>query len=68
MLQKLNTPARLALLIVVAAAFGFSFLLLDKIFLLSTLNTAALTLYAVLALLGGLLIFACDRALRLARK
>ena len=59
---------RLALLLAVAAAFGLSFLLLDKIFFLSALTTPALTLYAALALLGGLLIWACDRALRLARK
>ena len=59
---------RLALLITVAAAFGLSFLVLDRIFFLTDLTTQALTLYAVLAALGGSLIWLCDRLLRMARK
>ena len=59
---------RLALLVTVAAVFGLSFLLLDRIFFLSTLTVPALTLYAALAALGGSLIWLCDRLLRIARK
>ena len=59
---------RLALLVTVAAAFGLSFLLLDKIFLLTPLTMPALTLYAVLAALGGSLIWLCDRLLRIVRR
>ena len=59
---------RLALLVTVAAVYGLSFLLLDRIFFLSTLTVPALTLYAALAALGGSLIWLCDRLLRIARK
>ena len=47
---------------------SLSFLLLDKIFLLTPLTMPALTLYAVLAALGGSLIWLCDRLLRIVRR
>ena len=59
---------RLALLVIVAAAFTLAFLLLSHIFLLVPLTSPALTLFAVLAVLGGTLIFLCDRLLKMARK
>ena len=58
---------RLILLCAMAAAFALAFLLLGKIFLLVPLTLPALALYAVLALLGGGLIFLCDRLLRSSR-
>ena len=50
-----------------ASVLVLAFLLLGKIFLLVPLTLPALALYAVLALLGGGLIFLCDRLLRSSR-
>ena len=54
---------RIALLALVAAAFALSFLLLGHIFLLVPLSGPALSLYAGLAVLGGLITFVSDRLL-----
>ena len=55
---------RLILLTVVAAAFALAFILLGHIFFLVPLTPPALALYGGLVMLGGSLIFLCDRLLR----
>ena len=59
---------RLGLLCAVAAAFVLAFLLLGKVFFLVPLTLPAFMLYTGLALLGGCLVFLCDRLLRSARR
>ena len=54
---------RAALIAAVAAAFVLAILLLGKIFFLQPLTGAAMGLYAGLAVLGGAVIFLCDRLL-----
>ncbi|MBR3334950.1 MAG: HAD-IC family P-type ATPase [Clostridia bacterium] len=55
---------RLILLAAVGAAFALAFILLGHVFFLVPLTPPALALYGGLALLGGCLIFLCDRLLR----
>ena len=54
---------RIVLMLLVAAAFALSFLLLGNIFLLVPLSGPALTLYAGLVILGFVVIFVSDRLL-----
>ena len=60
--QPMNRT-RIALLVVVAAAFAGAYLLLGKIFFLLPLSGAALGLYAGLSVFGGAVIFLCGRLL-----
>ena len=55
---------RVILLCAAAGAFALAFLFLGKTFFLVPLSLPAFGLYAALALLGGALIFLCDRLLR----
>lgn len=58
--RPLNTIRRV-LLGVVAAAFVFACIVLRKIFVLSVLGWKALAVYAGLSVLGGAIIWICDR-------
>ena len=55
---------RLILLAAVGTAFALAFIVLGHIFFLVPLTPSALALYGGLILLGGSLIFLCDRLLR----